>query len=142
MFNKFTDFNFFLFKIFRFAIVGFIGLIIDFGTTWIFINYFKSNIYIANIAGFIFAATNNYLLNNCWTFNNRKIDLKKYISFFWISIVGLIINSAIVYVLLNIMHFDFYYSKSLAVIVVFGWNFMANYFLTFRVSVNNISNIS
>jgi putative flippase GtrA len=98
-------------KFLKFCIVGSSGMLIDFGTTWLLKEKVKINKYIANSAGFILAATSNYLLNRLWTFhsdNSRVVT--EYLSFILISIIGLGINNGVVYLLTEKMKLNFYLS--------------------------------
>ena len=121
-----------LFKLFKFCVVGFSGMIIDFGITWLLKEKIKINKYIANSTGFILAASSNYFLNRFWTFNsqNNKI-VTEYLSFFGISIIGLLINNLIIYLLSDKIKLNFYFSKLIATIIVTLWNFGMNYYFTF-----------
>jgi len=51
----------FLLKFIKFCAVGFSGMVIDFGTTWLLKERARVNKYIANSAGFVLAATSNYI---------------------------------------------------------------------------------
>ena len=62
-------------KFFKFGLVGFSGLIIDFGITWICKEKLKLNKYLANGFGFLFGVTNNYFLNKYFTFDNHNEEI-------------------------------------------------------------------
>jgi len=123
----------FIWKFLKFCIVGFSGMIVDFGTTWLLKEKVKVNKYIANSTGFILAASSNYLFNRFWTFHsvNPRI-VYEYGSFILISIVGLAINNLIIFLLNEKMKLNFYLSKLFAIGVVTIWNFFMNYVITFR----------
>jgi putative flippase GtrA len=122
----------FIWKFLKFCIVGFSGMIVDFGTTWLLKEKVKVNKYIANSTGFILAASSNYLFNRFWTFHsvNPRI-VYEYGSFILISIVGLAINNLIIFLLNEKMKLNFYLSKLFAIGVVTIWNFFMNYVITF-----------
>jgi len=122
----------FLLKFIKFGIVGFSGLLVDFGLTWIFKEKFKSNKYIANSIGFCVAATTNYILNRIWTFESMNENItREYLSFFTISLIGLALNNFIIFILNDKAKIHFYVSKLIAIIIVTIWNFGMNYFFTF-----------
>ena len=123
----------FIWKFLKFCIVGFSGMIVDFGTTWLLKEKVKVNKYIANSTGFILAASSNYLFNRFWTFHsvNPRI-VSEYGSFILISLVGLAINNLIIFLLNEKMKLNFYLSKLFAIGVVTIWNFFMNYVITFR----------
>ena len=121
-----------IFKLFKFIIVGFSGLIIDFGLTFICKEKLNLNKYLSNSIGFLVAASSNYFLNRIWTFgsNNPEI-IVEFSSFFIVSIIGLLINSSILWLIHNKIGFNFYLAKFGAILVTTLWNFFANYYFTF-----------
>jgi putative flippase GtrA len=120
-------------KFIKFCVVGFSGMFIDFGTTWLLKEKVKVNKYIANSAGFVLAATSNYLWNRYWTFQSVNSHMvTEYFSFIIISLIGLAINNLLIYLLSDKMKFNFYLSKLFAIGVVTVWNFVLNYLITFR----------
>lgn len=119
-------------KFIKFGIVGFSGLFVDFGITFLFKEKFKVQKYISNSIGFISAASSNYILNRIWTFHseNPKV-LVEYSQFMMISLVGLIINNLILWLIVSKLKWNFYFSKLIAIGVVTIWNFGANAIITF-----------
>jgi putative flippase GtrA len=122
----------FLFKFLKFGVVGFTGLFVDFGTTYVCKEWLKIHKYISNSIGFTMAATSNYILNRLWTFHSTdpRIALE-YTSFLVISLIGLGINNLIIWILHGRFKMNFYLAKLFAIGVVTVWNFLANYFVTF-----------
>jgi putative flippase GtrA len=120
-------------KIIRFGLTGTVGVIIDFGITWLCREKLKWNKYIANSTGFILAATNNYILNRIWTFQsanpNWQTEFGKFLAF---SLAGLALNNFIVYILNGRLKLNFYLSKLIATLLVFAWNFTMNYYFNFK----------
>ena len=125
--------NLVLLKFIKFCAVGFSGMILDFGTTWILKEKFRINKYISSSTGFILAATSNYLLNRYWTFHsgNRQVATE-YLSFMLIATAGLGINNFVIFLLHDKMKLNFYIAKVFAVGVVTIWNFGMNYLFTFK----------
>lgn len=120
-------------KFIKFCIVGFTGVIVDFSVTFVLKEKLKAQKYLANAFGFALAATNNYLLNRIWTFQSKDpAILLQYGKFIIISVIGLLLNSFILYVLHEKAKLNFYISKSFAVVAVTLWNFLANYSFTFK----------
>ena len=121
-----------LLKFIKFCIVGASGMIIDFGVTYLLKEVIKVNRYIASSAGFILAASSNFLLNRVWTFQSANPDITtQYFSFIIISVIGLALNNLIIYLLHGRFKKNFYISKLAAIFVVTIWNFGLNYLLTF-----------
>ena len=119
-------------KFIKFCAVGFSGMVIDFGTTWLLKEKVRVNRYIANSTGFILAATSNYIWNRFWTFQSENAHIvTEYFSFIIISVTGLVINNLLLYFFSDKMKFNFYLSKLIAIGVVTLWNFIMNYLITF-----------
>ncbi len=122
----------FLVKFIKFGIVGFSGVFVDFGITYVCKEWLKIQKYIANSIGFIAAASSNYYLNRTWTFRSQNPDVAtEYTEFFIISLVGLGIANLIVWLIHGKMKWNFYLSKLFAIGMVTIWNFFANYYITF-----------
>lgn len=125
----------------KFAVVGGSGVFVDFGTTYLLKEKFKIHKYLSNSVGFLLAATSNYFLNRWWTFSsvNPRIEIE-YALFLIISIAGLGINTAVLYLFSEKMgskylpknkKIRFYSAKLIATGVVTIWNFFLNYYITF-----------
>ena len=124
---------FFSSQLIKFALVGITGMGLDFGTTWLLKEKIKINKFLANAAGFSIAVINNFLLNKYWTFDNQNpIITEQVVKFLVISIVGLGINSLLLFILLKKIKGNFYLVKLAVIGLVFFWNFSANYLYTFK----------
>jgi len=123
----------FILKFLKFCTIGFSGMVIDFGTTWLLKEKIKINKYIANSCGFILAASSNYLWNRVWTFKSHNSNIgTEYVSFFAISLIGLGLNNLIIWILSDKMKWNFYLSKVIAIGIVTLWNFGMNFLFTFH----------
>ena len=121
-----------IYKFIRFGLVGFSGIFVDFGTTYLLKEKLKVHKYIANSCGFLLATVSNYLLNRYWTFQSTDPKaFEQFGKFFAISIIGLIFNNLIIYILNDKLKINFYLSKVFAIAAVSLWNFFANYIYTF-----------
>ena len=121
-----------LYKFLKFCFVGVTGTIIDFGLTWICKEKLKIHKFVANAIGFVVAATSNYILNRIWTWGstNEQVGVE-YVKFFGVSLIGLGLNTLILYLLHEKMKLNFWFSKVVATGVVMVWNFLANHYFTF-----------
>lgn len=116
----------------KFGITGMSGLIVDFSFTWLFKDVLHVNKFLANAIGFSAAVMSNYYINRIWTFQNKDKVGKQLAAFITVSIIGLLLNSAIVYFFNHVFSLNFYLSKVIAIGIVFFWNFGANYFFVFK----------
>lgn len=122
-----------LLKFIKFGVVGILGMVIDFGVTWLFKEKISINQYIANSLGFVTAATSNYILNRKWTFDSHVKNIPvEFLSFLTVSVIGLLLNNLIIFLLTEKLGVKFYLAKLIAIGIVVVWNFFANYLFTFR----------
>ncbi|PIQ47781.1 MAG: glycosyl transferase family 2 [Cytophagales bacterium CG12_big_fil_rev_8_21_14_0_65_40_12] len=119
-------------KFLKFCTVGFSGLAIDFGITYLAKEKLKFNKYVANSLGFSIASTSNYFLNKVWTFHDTNPDaITQFSKYIFIALIGLLLNNLIIYLLVNKKEVTFYWAKLIAIGIVVFWNFIANYNFTF-----------
>lgn len=119
-------------KFFKFGAVGFIGLIIDFGMTYLLKEKAGINKFLANTIGFAVAVVNNYMLNKYWTFASVNPHyVREFSSFLLISIMGLLLNNGLLYLLHEKWKMPFYVAKTCSIGMVVIWNFSMNYLITF-----------
>lgn len=123
----------FLFKFLKFGTVGFSGVFVDFGVTWVMKELVGIPKYVANAIGFITAATTNYYLNRIWTFESTNPEVMvEFTEFFVISLIGLGLNTLILWILVSRFKLNFYFAKIFAIGAVTIWNFLANALITFN----------
>lgn len=120
-------------KFLKFAVVGGSGVVVDFFFTWLLKEKFKVHKYVANAIGFTIAASTNWYLNRIWTFESHNQHvMQEYSHFLIVSLIGLAINSFILWLLTDKGKINFYLSKLGAIGVVTVWNFIINYLFTFN----------
>ena len=120
-------------KFLKFGVVGLSGVVVDFFVTWLCKEKFGINKYVANAIGFSLAVINNFLLNRYWTFeDNMQPAAEQFLKFALIALVGLAINSFLLFVILKYIKINFYVTKLLVIGLVFFWNFFMNYLFTFH----------
>jgi putative flippase GtrA len=122
----------FLLKFIKFCIVGFSGVFVDFGITYFCKEVLKFQKYLANAIGFTVAASTNYIFNRTWTFHSQNPQVVlEFTRFFIIALIGLGINSTIIWLMNGKFKVNFYLSKLVATVIVTGWNFLINAYFTF-----------
>lgn len=106
---------------------------VDFLLTWIFKDELHFNKFVANGIGFTAAVVSNYFIHRSWTFKGSKGKKgMQFTAFVIVSVIGLALNSAIIFLLNSKVDLNFYLSKAVAIFIVFFWNFSANYFFVFK----------
>lgn len=119
-------------KLLKFVAVGFSGLFVDFGITYVFKEFLKVQKYLANAIGFMCAASTNYVLNRIWTFESHNPAVfNEYSRFILVAAIGLGINTLVLWFLVSKLKWNFYLSKLFAIAVVTVWNFTINLLFTF-----------
>jgi len=119
-------------KFLKFGLVGISGVFVDFGITFLLRNKLKIHQYVANATGFITAASSNYILNRVYTFHSQNPHmLMEYGKFIGVSIVGLGINTLVLWLLVSKAKWNFYFAKLFAIGAATLWNFFINVAITF-----------
>lgn len=113
-------------KIIRFSIVGGIATLIDFVYLYIFKEFLNFNVILANTLSFIISVTYNYIASITWVFDVNKNKNKniQFIIFIIFSVVGLIINNVILYILTDKLNIYYLISKVIATLIVMVFNFV------------------
>ena len=122
-----------IYKLIKFGVVGFTGMLVDFGVTYLLKEKVKVHKYTANAVGFTLAASCNYFLNRIWTFQSSNPHvLTEFTHFFIVAVLGLGINSLVLWIMVSKYNQHFYFSKLIAIIITMFWNFGANIIFTFN----------
>jgi len=82
--------------------------------------------------GFVIGALVNYALNYRLTFRSKKLHRESMPKFFLVAIVGLVLNTAVMVLLAEILKLHYLVSQVLATGGVLVWNFTANRYWTFK----------
>ena len=141
----------------KFAVVGTLGTVIDFGILNLLVLNFGFSKVLANTCSFTVAVISNFIWNRLWTFpeaRDRPIA-PQLVQFVLVNIGGLLLNQAIFLSLdawvlgeagvlaalmatlalnVGLAHYKLAYnlSNAVATIIVLFWNFGANRLWTFR----------
>lgn len=134
----------------RFAIVGIIGAVLDFGIFNLLLSLTATKSIQASAISFIVAVCSNFILNRYWTYPDARAKsfLRQFIQFSIVSLFGLGIRVGLFAVLENFLinlsaqlnPFAFVTPQFLghnltlafAILVVMLWNFFANRFWTYN----------
>ena len=125
----------------KFAIVGAVGALVDFGVLNALILGFDIPKFFANLISVTCAIFSNFIWNRLWTFpESRERALHtQFGQFALVNLVGLVINQ-VVFLSLDAFLFgplfstplDYNLAKAAAIVVVLFWNFGANRRWTYR----------
>jgi len=141
----------------KFAVVGTVGAVIDFGVLNLLVQLAGFPKVLANACSFTTAVISNFIWNRLWVYPETRGEplRKQFAQFFVVNVAGLAINTAIFYgadrwflgeagllagpagalaSAIGMAHFDMAYNgaKVIATGVVLFWNFFVNRLWTFR----------
>lgn len=135
----------------RFAMVGTIGAVVDFGVANLLTGVFYMEFVWSSIISFTAAVVSNFLWNRFWTYpdSRSKSVSRQMFQFITISIIGLVIRTPLIKLLeeptirafSQILPKDFFLTPrfmghnitlAIAVLVVMMWNFFANRYWTYN----------
>ena len=90
------------------------------------------NGYFASVSGVSVALLNNFILNKYWTFEDKNSEIwSQLLRYLFVSAIGLAANAILLWSFYEMLFFNFYLSKILAIITVVFWNFFVNKAITF-----------
>ncbi len=127
----------FALKIFRFALVGVLGFLVDAGFLQLFSSVFKIDLYISQVIAFLIAASVTWYFNRNFTFKNGNPSNKKreWSLYLVLNTVGGLINYA-VYALsiakLPLTHHYPILALALGSIAGLIFNFFSSKYIVFR----------
>ena len=114
-----------LMQILKFGVVGGTAFIIDYGIFTILSQLLGIHYLIASIISFSISVIYNYILSIKWVFDvSKKQTSKEFIIFIILSVIGLGLNSLIMYVSVDLMHIHEMISKIIATAIVMVYNFI------------------
>ena len=118
----------------RYGLVSVIALAVDFGGMVLLVELFSMHYLVAATVSFISGLAVNYLLSRAWVFTERKYEsrVKEFIIFTSIGIVGLLLNNSIMWLAVERIGIYYIFSKIIATILVFFWNFGLRKMLVFK----------
>lgn len=135
----------------RFAVVGIIGAVVDFGTFNLLTLFTPMQAVWASVLSFIAAVISNFMWNRFWTYpdSRSKSVSQQMTQFSLVSVIGLAIRTplfaglekVLVRGIAGILPKSFFFSSTFighnlalafAILVVMMWNFFANRFWTYN----------
>jgi len=135
-----------IFQLAKFAIVGIANTAVDFGILNLLMfltkTYEGKTIILFNTISFLIAVMHSYFWNKFWTFkaNNKTSNATQFLQFLVVSIIGVFINSGIVYALSSLINPMFNLNqnawvnmvKIVATIISLVWNFVGYKLIVFK----------
>ena len=114
-----------LMQILKFGVVGGTAFLIDYGIFTILSQLLNIHYLIASIISFSISVIYNYILSIKWVFDvSKKQTTKEFIIFVILSVIGLGLNSLIMYISVDLMQIHEMISKIIATAIVMVYNFI------------------
>ncbi len=129
-------------EFFRYAVVGGLSFLADFGTLTLFEEVVFSQeenwqIFVSTAAGFVVGLVMNYILSLVFVFrseDNRSSgkSVGEFIVFALVGVVGLGITEGLMHLGVNILHFHYMITKIVTAGIVLVWNYLGRKILVFN----------
>ncbi len=121
-------------QLFRYAFVGGVAFIVDFGLLYALTEYAHFHYLLSASFAFIVGLVINYLLSKIWVFSSNTIK-KRWIEFAVFSLIGIVglgLTNLFLWVFTDYCAIHYMFSKVLTTIIVFFWNFFARKIILFN----------
>lgn len=111
----------------RYGFVSVAALALDFGLLIVLKQYAHFNYLVATSISFIAGLLLNYALSTFWVFHSSKILNKhtEFIVFGIVGVIGLGLTDLIMWLLTSGLGLFYVFSKTIATVIVYFWNFGA-----------------
>lgn len=126
-------------KMIKFGLVGLSGILVNLSFLYFFTEYLGFYYIIASLIAIEISILSNFFLNDLWTFNpGNKMDsftqnrFQRLFSFQFISIIGVIINVGILYILTEFFGIYYLISNLGGIVAAFFWNYLLNRHFTWK----------
>lgn len=124
-------------KVFKFGLVGISGIFVNTGLLYALTEYAGLYYLVSGIFAIEASIVTNFLLNDFWTFEGgikSRISQKwkRFLSFQVVSVLGVIINLAVLFLLTEFIGLWYILSNIAGIFVAFIWNFFVNRNFTWR----------
>ena len=121
-------------RIISYSFVGGIAAIVDISFFTFFYQLLGLHLAICNILSFHLALFTNYFLGKVFVFPDRrkKRERKYFYGVYLVSATGMILNTLILYIMINQLDINSFASKIFAALPVFAWNYFLRLFQVYN----------
>jgi len=119
-------------QIVRFSLVGVTNTGVDISIYLLLTRFIGLQIITAKALSYSVATLNSFILNRRFTFRQSNTSTKMLVPFALVSVVGLGLNSATLYIATSLWHFSDIFGLLLATGAVFTWGFTVSKFYIFK----------
>ncbi len=125
--------------LFKYLIVGGLATVVEWVLFWVFFNLINIQYLIATALAFAFSTFANWAFGRLLLFkgDGNKSLIAEIASIYLASIVGLLFNLAIMFVMVQLLQVDEMVSKITATIIVFAYNYLVRKLLIYKKDSSN-----
>ena len=116
-----------------YGIIGSFTSFLDFCVFTVLSNYVGIYYLVANCISVLIGISTSFLLNRAYNFKVKDHTKRRFMTFLTVGLCGLLLSNLILYVGIDILHFNDLVVKLASIILVVGFQFIFNKFVTFRV---------
>lgn len=116
-----------------YGIIGSFTSFLDFCVFTVLANHVGVYYLVANCISVLVGITTSFLLNRAYNFKVKDHTKRRFITFLTVGICGLLLSNLILYVGIDMLQLNDLVVKFASIILVVGFQFIANKFVTFRV---------
>lgn len=119
-------------KFIKFLAVGGLATAIQYGILILLVETYLALPVVASSIGYLVSSIANYLLNYYFTFSSSASHSLAIIKFVGVVLIGLLINSFLVFVMTEIISIYYIIAQIVATLAVLIWNFFAHKYWTYK----------
>lgn len=116
----------------KFSIVGAVNTVLDASIFYVLINFLSLNYLLANVISFFISVTNSFFLNRSFTFKVKERNKFDYHKFVLVSLGGLMISEAVLFMSVKEFGLDPMVGKLIAIFFTVIWNFFGSRNIVFK----------
>jgi putative flippase GtrA len=123
-------------KFIKFCVVGGLGTLLNLFILFAAVEMFGLWYIYGATLSFVIVITFNFSLNKIWTFKNKErgtvVVTGQYLTYVVIGGIGMAINIATLFILVEFFHFWYLLAELIAILVATLWNFQGTRYLVFK----------
>lgn len=120
-------------QLFRYSIVGGLSFVVDYGLLYILTEWIGLHYLLSATVSFVAGLAVNYLISISWVFSRSRLSSRsaEFAVYGAIGVVGLLLNSLLLYLFTDHLHLHYLLSKLVSAAVVLLWNFAGRKLILF-----------
>ena len=116
-----------------YGIIGSFTSFLDFCVFTLLASYAGIHYLVANCISVLVGITTSFLLNRSYNFRVKDKTKQRFAIFLTVGLCGLMLSNLILYIGIDILHGEDVIVKLASIVLVVGFQFLMNKFVTFRV---------